>query len=265
MFGGIPATGAIARTATNIKSGAKTPLSAMIHAIVLLLILLYLGGLANKIPLAALAGILIYIAYNMAELHTFKRMFKAPAGDAGVMIVTFILTIVMDLTIAIEVGILLSAFLFLKRMESATEVALVTQELTKEEESLGAQIEDVPEGVQVFVLEGPLFFGAIERFESSMNRIAEGGRLLILRMRNVPIIDSAGIYALITFHERLKIDGKQLLISGLRPQPLKALEKSGFFEVFPRENICSRTSDAIERARELLAKNTPLANFSDKI
>lgn len=252
LFGGIPATGAIARTATNVKSGAQTPLSSIVHAGVLLLILLLFGDYAGKIPLCTLAGILIYIAYNMAEIHTFYKMFKAPSGDLIIMLSTFTLTVLLDLTIAIEVGIIFSALLFLKRMESSTEVALITQEITKGlEDDLGAEISNIPKGVDVFALEGPLFFGAIERFETAMHRISEGNKILILRMRNVPIIDAAGIHALITFKDRLESSGKKLLLSGLRPQPRQALKRSGFLDSLGEENVTQTTKDALSLARDL--------------
>jgi len=254
LFGGIPATGAIARTATNIRSGAHSPIAAMTHAVVLLVILLVLGDFAQKIPLAALAGILIFIAYNMAEVPTFIKMFKAPGGDVVIMLTTFILTVVMDLTIAIEVGILLSALIFLKRMESSTEVALITQEITKNlDEDLGSEIKDIPKNVEVFALEGPLFFGVIERFENAINRISDSREILILRMRNVPIIDAAGIHALSSFYEKLKSRKKHLILSGLRPQPKKALIQSGVISNIGEQNCTTSTKLAIERAREISA------------
>lgn len=256
LFQGIPATGAIARTATNIKSGGRTPVAAIIHAVVILLIMLFFGKWAALIPLATLAAILVVVAYNMSEYHVFLKLLRAPKSDVAVLLVTFFLTVLIDLTVAIQVGVVLAAFLFLKRMSEVAEVSMVTQNLREEEEDPGnlrsIAKRDVPQGVEVFEIYGSLFFGAIERFKDSLGRIEKSPRVLILRMRLVPTIDATGLQVLEDVLTRTQREGGTLLLTGVAEQPKQAMEQSGFLEQLGRENVMENIDAALERARSLL-------------
>lgn len=257
LFLGIPATGAIARTATNVKCGGRTPVAALVHAGVLLLIMLFFGSYAALIPMAALSAILVFVAWNMSEIGTFIKLFRSPKSDIAVLVSTFLLTVLIDLTVAIEVGVVLSAFLFLKRMESSTEIEAITDELRRsqdtESEELVPKVMDVPQEVEVFALEGPLFFAAIDRFKNAMKRVATSKRILILRMRNAPVIDASGIHALRELHSQVKKEGSTLILSGVRSQPKEALKKAGLLDEVGRENICEDIDKALARARALLS------------
>ncbi|MBS1812728.1 MAG: sulfate permease [Acidobacteria bacterium] len=253
LFGGIPATGAIARTAVNIKSGARTPIAAVVHSFVLLLILLVFGKYAALIPMASLAAILIYVAYNMSEWHTFVRLLKAPKSDVIVLLATFSLTVLIDLTVAIQIGVLLAAFLFLKRMSDETQVRLVTENLREEEETEARDISDlkVPAGVEIFEIYGSLFFGAIEHFKEAIQRIEAPPKAVILRMRNVISIDASGLQSLEDFQRRCANEGTKLIFSGVGAQPLAAMKQSGFYEQVGAENFCEDIFAALERAKTM--------------
>ncbi|HZS03844.1 MAG TPA: sulfate permease [Blastocatellia bacterium] len=257
LFGGIPATGAIARTATNIKSGGRTPVAAVIHSVTLLLIMLFFGKWAALIPMPALAAILIYVAYNMSEYHAFLKLLKSPKGDVAVLLVTFFLTVLIDLTVAIQVGVVLAAFMFLQRMSDVTQVNILTESLKEQAEEdpdnpRSIAKRKVPPGVEVFEVYGSLFFGAIERFKDSMRRVEKNPRVLIIRMRQVPAIDATGLQVLEDLLARTRREGGTLMLTGVAEQPLDAMRRSGFLDRIGRENIMDNIDTALARSRELL-------------
>ena len=256
LFGGIPATGAIARTATNIKNGGRTPVAGIVHAIVLLLITLFFGQFAKLIPMATLAAILVIVAYNMSEWRSFVGIFKSPKSDIAVLLTTFGLTVIFDLTIAIQVGMVLAVFLFMRNMAMVTNVGIITKELKDdEEESYDAnaiQNKIVPDGVEVFEINGPFFFGAVSKFRDAMNIIENPPKVLIIRMRNVPAIDGTGIHTLEEVNNSIIKHGCQLVLSGVHTQPLMALEQAGFLKVIGEKNVLGNIDDSIDRAREIL-------------
>lgn len=257
FFGGIPATGAIARTATNIKSGGRTPLAGMIHAATLLLILIFFGKWAALIPLPTLAGILVVVAWNMSEAHLFLKLLRGPRGDVLVLLSTFALTVIVDLTVAIQVGMVLAVFLFMQRMAEATQVGFITRELRGEQsrddqDPNSLQLRSVPEGVEVFEINGPFFFGAADKFKSALGMIGNPPRVLILRMRHALTLDSTALQALEGVLTKSRRDGTQLVLSGVHSQPLIVMERSGFLENLGMENIHGNIDDALNRARDLL-------------
>lgn len=254
IFGGIPATGAIARTATNIKAGGRTPVAAIVHAVTLLLILLFLGRWAALIPMAALAAVLIVVAYNMSEWHAFVTLFRSPKSDVAVLLVTFSLTVLIDLTVAIQVGVLLAAFLFLQRMSDETQINLITDNVRERDESEARDISGlaVPPGVEVFEIYGSLFFGAIERFKDAMRRVEKKPRVLIIRMRNVVVIDASGLRTMEELLDSTKKGGIALLLSGVSAQPLAALRQSGFLARLGEENVAPDIYAALRKARSIM-------------
>ncbi|MCQ2124381.1 MAG: sulfate permease [Fibrobacter sp.] len=254
MFGGIPATGAIARTATNIRNGAVSPISGLVHAVVLLLIMLVLGRYAEMIPMAALAAVLFQVAFNMCGYRAVIKMFKLPKSDVMVMLVAFFLTVVIDLTVAIEVGVLLAAILFIKRMSEVAEVDAVTDAIRADDEEVthNELARQVPKGVIVYELAGSLFFGAVDKFKETLNRIAVKPKILILRMRSVSSIDAAGIQMIEDLMIRCKKDGTQLLLSGVHAQPVVALTRAGVLKQLGEENALGNIDAALNRAREIL-------------
>lgn len=257
FFGGIPATGAIARTATNVKSGGKTPVSAIIHAIVLALIMLILGPFAKMVPMAALAGILVVVSYNMSEIWRFLSMFKAPKSDLSVLLLTFILTVFVDLILAVEVGLILSAAMFIKRMADVTNIGVVTRELRDMPESAKGDPNsianrEVPEGVGVFEINGPFFFGAVEKFKDYMLILDQPLQVVILRIRHVPAIDASGLHIIEDLMLRCRKKGSTLIVSGVHTQPLFAMQKSGLLDEIGQENIVSNIDTALNRAREII-------------
>src|SRR5687767_10054224 len=256
IFGGIPATGAIARTATNIKSGGRTPVAGMIHAVVLLLILLFLGKYAALIPMPALAAILILVAYNMSEWKEFRDLLAGGRSDAAVLVVTFLLTVVIDLTVAIQVGVVLAAFLFMQRMSNTTEVTKVTETLMDEDESETRDMSklEVPQNVEVFEIYGSLFFGAIERFKDAMRSVEKRPRVLILRMRHVQTIDASGLHSLEELLESTKRQGIVLIISAARPGVRALMKRTGFAAALGEQNFCEDIFCALERARSVIAE-----------
>lgn len=255
LFGGIPATGAIARTATNIKSGGRTPIAAIVHCIALALILLFFGRWAALIPMTTLAATLIFVAYNMSEWHAFVGLFRAPRSGIAVLVVTFLLTVLIDLTVAIQVGVLMAAFLFLQRMSNETQINLITASLKERDESEARDISGlvVPQGVEVFEIYGSLFFGAIERFKDAMKRVEKRPRVLIIRMRHVVAIDASGLQIMEELLASLRRHGTALLLSAVSAQPLEAMRQSGFLDRLGEENIARDIYEAIDRATALLA------------
>ncbi len=256
IFGGIPATGAIARTATNIKNGATSPISGLVHAAMLLLIMLLVGKYAEMIPMAALAAVLFQVAFNMCGYRNFIKLFKAPKSDVSVLLVTFILTVVMDLTVAIEVGVLLAGILFVRRMAAVAEVESVSAELDEHDEEVAdpnnIAARHVPNGVIVYEIVGSMFFGAIEKFKTALDMTQSRPKILILRMRQVPSIDAAGIQMIETLLQRCNSQGTKLLLSGVHAQPVVALTRAGVLKQLGEENALANIDAALNRAREIL-------------
>ncbi|MCK6620840.1 MAG: sulfate permease [Calditrichaceae bacterium] len=255
IFGGIPATGAIARTATNLKNGGKTPVAGITHALTVLLIMLFFGKLAALIPMATLAAILIMVAYNMSEWHLFVKLFRSPKSDILVLLASFLLTVLIDLTVAIEVGIVLAAFLFMHRMATVTQTGYVTESLREEEEGddpLALSKREVPEGVEVFEIYGPFFFGAADQFKDALRVVERIPKVLILRIRHVFAMDATALRALEDVYEKSRKDGTVLVLSGVHAQPLMALERSGLLERIGEENVHLNIDDALNRARAIL-------------
>jgi SulP family sulfate permease len=257
MFGGMPATGAIARTATNVKNGGRTPVAGMVHALTLLLITLFFGRWAALIPLATLAAILVVVSYHMSEWRTFRSELTAPKSDVAVLLTTFSLTVLVDLTVAIEVGMVLAAFLFMRRMAEVTNVSIVTRELAdgddeEEDDPNSVRRREVPRGVEVFEINGPFFFGAAEQFKDTLGQIAKKPRVLIIRMRDVPAIDSTGLHALHELARSCKHDGTLLLLADVHAQPMFALVRSDMLIELGEENLFGNLDDALDRARQYL-------------
>ncbi len=255
LFGGIPATGAIARTATNIKNGGRTPVAGIVHAIVLLLIMLFFGSWARLIPMATLAAVLIVVAYNMSEWRSFVEIFKYPKSDVVVLLTTFGLTIIFDLTIAIQIGMILAVLLFMRRMAMVTNVGIITKDLQDEEEVVDVnsiQNKKVPDGVEVFEINGPFFFGAVSKFRDTVRIVENPPKIIIIRMRDVPAIDSTGINALEKLFNDTKKHGTKLILSGVHTQPLMALAQAEFINKIGDANVLGNIDDALDRAREIL-------------
>ena len=252
LFGGIPATGAIARTATNVKSGGRTPVAGIVHAITLLLITLFFGRLAGFIPLATLAAIVLWVAYRMAEWHVFKSELSAPRSDALVMLATFLLTVLVDLTTGIGVGMVMAAFLFMKRMAEVTDVTVVSQEFqdprTSADTSGAIYRRQVPKGVEVYEINGPFFFGAAEKFKDTLWEVSRKPKVLIIRMRNVPAIDSTAMHALRDLVRRTKKDGTLVLLSDVQPQPRLALERSELLNEIGSDHVLNNIDEALAAA-----------------
>ncbi|HZE08729.1 MAG TPA: sulfate permease [Gemmatimonadaceae bacterium] len=257
LFGGMPATGAIARTATNVKNGGRTPVAGVVHALTLLLITVFFGRWAGLIPLATLAAILVVVSYHMSEWRTFRGELTAPKSDVVVLLTTFGLTVLVDLTVAIEVGMVLAAFLFMRRMAEVTNISIVTRELDDTEsedddDPNAVRDRSVPKGVEVFEINGPFFFGAAEQFKDTISQIANKPKVLIIRMRDVPAIDATGLHALHELARRCKKDGTLLLLSDVHSQPMFALVRSDMLEEMGEENLFGNIDDALNRARDHL-------------
>jgi SulP family sulfate permease len=258
LFGGMPATGAIARTATNIKSGGRTPVAGIVHALVLLLITLFFGHWAALIPLAVLAAIVLVVAWRLSEWKVFVNELQAPWSDATVMLTTFVLTIVVDLSVAIGVGMVLASFLFMRRMAEVTNVTMVSREFDdgpegSRDESGAIYRRRVPEGVEVYEINGPFFFGAAEKFKATLDRVSGRPKILIVRMRNVPAIDSTAMHALKDLIRRTRHQGTQVLLSDVHSQPLVALQRADLLEEIGEQNLFGDVDEALEAARARLA------------
>lgn len=255
IFGGIPATGAIARTATNIKNGGRTPIAGITHALVLLLIMLIFGKWAELIPMASLAAILIIVSYNMSEWRSFKALFRCPKSDIAILLTTFILTVVIDLTAAIEVGLLLSVFLFMRRMALVTNVGIITKEFEDEEDEdseIGLLGSKIPKGVEIYEINGPFFFGSAFKFKEAMLTVEKAPKIRVIRMRKVPALDATGIHAIEEVHKECKKYGIALILSGVHDQPRDALDKAGLIDKIGRQNIYETIEEAMIRAQEVL-------------
>jgi SulP family sulfate permease len=259
LFGGIPATGAIARTATNIKNGARTPVAGIIHALTLLVITVFAGRWAGLIPMATLAAILVVVSYHMCEWRTFLSELRSPKGDVAVLLTTFLLTVLIDLTVAISVGMVLAAFLFMKRMAEVTNVRALKQEFEEDDadrytsDENGVRLRAIPPGVEVYEINGAFFFGAAETFKDTLAQIAGKPKVLIIRMRDVLLLDSTGMHALKDVVHRSRKDGTVVLLSDVHMQPLVALTGSPVLEEIGPENLFSNLDDALQRARDLLS------------
>lgn len=257
IFGGIPATGAIARTMTNINNGGKSPVAGIVHAVVLLLILLFLMPLAQYIPMACLAGVLVIVSYNMSGWRVFKGLLKNPKSDVTVLLITFFLTVIFDLTVAIEVGLVIACVLFMKRVMETTQISVITDEIDPNKESDLEVHEEhliIPNGVEVYEINGPYFFGIATKFEEIMARLGDRPKIRIIRMRKVPFIDSTGIHNLTTLCEMSQKENIHIILSGVNEQVHAVLEKSGFYELLGKENICSNINEALEVATKEMAE-----------
>jgi len=258
LFGGLPATGAIARTATNIKAGARSPVSGIIHAFVLLLFTLFLGPLASAIPLAALAGVLVVVASDMSELPRFFNMRRAPRSDLVVMLVTFALTVVIDLTAAVQVGVLLAVFLFIKRMSETTTLSQSQSEIlaaiggAEAAEEAGAPVR-APAGCEVYEIDGPFFFGVADMLQDAERQFERPPEAFVLRMRKVPAIDATGLNALASFAKGARRQGTTLILSEVQAQPRAALAKMGLDAEIGLENVTADLAGAFARAEGLAA------------
>ena len=256
LFGGIPATGAIARTATNVKNGGRTPVAGIVHALVLLIILLIAGKWASYIPIANLAGILIIVAYNMSEWRNFKSILKGPRGDVAVLLITFFLTVLIDLTVAIEVGIVLAAFLFMRDMIRFSDVSVLSSEI--DDDQFGYDVVDgkysIPKKVEVFEITGPLFFGAAYKFKDTIQFIEKPTKVIIIRMRHVPIIDATGIQTIREVYTELKKHHKRIILSEISsPKVMKELKDARLIFAIGKANVVDTFEHALSRAEALVA------------
>ena len=257
LFGGIPVTGAIARTMTNINNGGKTPIAGIIHAVVLLLILLFLGPLTKHIPMACLAGVLVIVSYNMSQWRTFKSLMKNPKSDVSVLLVTFFLTVIFDLTIAIEIGLLIAMFLFMKRVAETTHVSVTTDEIDLSDEGEIYHEEEklnLPKGVEVYEIDGPFFFGVANKFDDIMNRMGDKPNIRIIRMRRVPFMDSTGLHNLESLIRMSQSENIHIILSGVNENVHKVLTKSGVEDCLGADNVCSNINEAVEKAWSLCKK-----------
>lgn len=266
VFGGIPATGALARTATSIKSGAKTPLAGMIHAFTLFIIMFFAAPLAKHIPLASLSAVLVIVAWNMSEVDHFKHLFRAPGGDVFVLLTTFFLTFLVDLTVAVQVGIVLAAILFMRRMSEVTEIGDI-QGLLHEEIALGAASQIIseekvsperklPEKTEIYEINGPFFFGMADRLKDTLKNFTKTPVAFILRMRNVPVIDATALHALEEFYNKCRKQNTTLILSGVRDNVRVSIRKMGLEEKIGTENIISDFDSAIARATEIVERES---------
>lgn len=257
IFGGIPATGAIARTMTNINNGGRTPIAGIMHAVVLLLIFLFLMPLAKYIPMACLAGVLVVVSYGMSGWRSFLALMKNPKSDVTVLLITFFLTIIFDLTIAIEVGLIIACLLFMRRMSETTDVHIISNEINPDDEDSDMHLGNIehltiPKGVEVYEINGPYFFGAGNRFEEIMATLGDRPQVRIIRMRKVPFVDSTGIHNLTNLCEMSKKEGIQIVLSGVTEKVHSQLDKAGFYDIVGQDNICSHIDIALDRAKEII-------------
>lgn len=254
LFGGMPATGAIARTVTNIKNGGRTPVAGMVHALTVLLIMLFFGRWIKLVPLACLAGILVVVAYHMSEWRSFLELLKGSKGGIAVLLATFFVTVLVDLTAAIQLGVVLSAFIFMKRMADVSSIKLLADEIEADERGEDRPLNKfiIPAGVEVYEINGPLFFGAASQFDEADRAIGQKPKVRILRFRDVPFIDSTGMHALKSFYHQCKKSHIELIITGLHVQPLNEMVKLDLYELIGEENVFSSMKDALDHAGKLL-------------
>ena len=253
IFSGIPATGAIARTATNVNNGGQTPIAGIIHAIVLLLILLFFGKWAALVPMATLAGILVVTAYRMSEVRLMFRVLKTTRSDTVVMLSTFFITVLVDLTTAIQVGVVLASLLFIKRMSEVSQTRVLDDMLSEEDDEDGMRGRRVPNGVVVFEVNGPFFFGAADKFKSTLNMVRKKPRVIILRMAHVLSLDATGLRALEDVYDKSRRDGTALILSGVHMQPLVVMKQSGFADKVGVDYMTTSLDEALRRAERIIA------------
>lgn len=257
LFGGIPCTGAIARTMTNINNGGRTPVAGIIHAAVLLIIFLVLMPLAAYIPMSCLAGVLVIVSYNMSGWRTFMQLMKNPKSDVIVLFITFLLTVIFDLTIAIEVGLLIACLLFMKRMAESTQIKVIADEIDPNDETDAEVHEEhlrIPQGVEVYEINGPYFFGIANKFEELMAAMEDHPKVRIIRMRRVPFIDSTGIHNLQNLCEMSHREGTHIVLSGVTPNVYSVLEHNGFCHLLGKDHICPNINVALERASAIVKR-----------
>jgi SulP family sulfate permease len=253
LVGGFAATGAIARTAANIRSGARSPLAGIIHSVVLLAFVLVAAPLATHIPLAALAAVLMGVALRMAEWDTFKELWHGSRSEFWTLLTTFGLTVVFDLTVGVSVGLVIAVVLFVKRMEQISHVRLLTPDSdTEYDGSLSLRGKTVPEGVVLFRFEGPLFFAAVEKLEAALRSHTGKPRIVIFRMRHVPVIDASALHSLEVAVEKMQRDGVRILLTAVQAQPMKMLYNAGLVDKLGVENFCANIDEALQRAKHVL-------------
>jgi SulP family sulfate permease len=254
MFGGLPATGAIARTATNIRSGAQSPVAGMIHAATLLCILLFAAPLVSYVPMAALAGILLIVAYNMGEWREIPQLLKLTKTDISVWLVTFALTVFADLTVAVEAGMILAALLFISRVAATTTVSQVTDEYVEDGRMHILQDKDIPYYATIFRIHGPFLFGATDKISAVTEDLHKLPPVVILRLRNMTALDATGLFALEEVAKTLQASKRTLILCGAREQPAQLIHQAEFSEVVGKENICDNVNDALRRAEEVFER-----------
>ncbi|MCI7051221.1 MAG: sulfate permease [Bacteroidales bacterium] len=257
LFGGIPCTGAIARTMTNINNGGRTPVAGIIHAAVLLVIFLVLMPLAAYIPMSCLAGVLVIVSYNMSGWRTFMQLMKNPKSDIIVLFMTFFLTVIFDLTVAIEVGLLVACLLFMRRMAETTQIKVIADEIDPNDETDAVVHEEhliIPEGVEVYEINGPYFFGIANKFEELMATMNDHPKVRVIRMRRVPFIDSTGIHNLQNLCEMSHREGTHIVLSGVTPNVYNVLEHNGFCKLLGKDHICPNINVALERAAAIVKR-----------
>ena len=255
LFGGIPCTGAIARTMTNINNGGRTPMAGIIHAIVLLIIFLALMPLAAYIPMACLAGVLVIVSYGMSGWRTFVQMMRNPKSDITVLLITFFLTVIFDLTVAIEVGLLIACLLFMRRMAETTQIKVIAGEIDPNEETDAEVHEEhlvIPKGVEVYEINGPYFFGIASKFDDIMVNLEKRPKVRIIRMRRVPFIDSTGMHNLQNLCQMSHREGIHIVLSGVQPKVYSVLENNGFCEMLGKDHICPNINVALKKAEEIV-------------
>jgi len=253
LFGGLPATGAIARTATNVRAGAKTPVAGMIHALTLLAVILFAAPLVKNVPLAALAGILFMVAYNMGDWGEIPETLKLPKADIAVWALTFGLTVFADLTLAVEVGMILAAFTFIRKISQTTTVSKVTDEYIEHGRVHTLQDKDIPGYAAVYRIHGPFLFGVTDKISAITENMEQLPAIVIVRLRNMTAIDATGIAALQELADQLHKSGRSMLICGARPQPAELMKEAGFDRHVGAENICENITEALKRAEEIAA------------
>jgi SulP family sulfate permease len=256
LFGGLPATGAIARTATNIRSGARTPIAGMTHALTLLLILLFAAPLARHIPLAILAGILMIVAYDMGEWREIPEVLKLGPAEAAVWLITFSLTVLADLTVAVEAGMVLAALLYIRRVTTTTTVALVTPEYITHGRAHSLQLHDIPDNIAIYRIHGPFLFGATDKLADLERDVNTLPKVVVLRLRNMTAIDGTGLHALEHFADVLQASGRTLILCGMRDQPARMMERAEFHQHIGEANLTPTIEAALRRARGVLGEHS---------
>jgi len=259
FFGGIPVTGAIARTMTNINNGGRTPVAGIVHAVVLLLILLFLSPLTRHIPMACLAGVLVIVSYNMSEWRTIRGMMKNPKADLAVLFTTLLLTVIFDLTIAIAAGLLMAVVMFMRRIMESTNISVIHDQIDMTADAESNHRDDkvqVAKGIEVYEIDGPFFFGIASKFDDIMHTMGEKAQVRIIRMRKVPFIDSTGLHNLTNLIEASRKEGIEVILSGVNPSVRETLLKAGLDRIVGKENICANIHLAVERAEWLVNAQT---------